>query len=70
MIIDGNHIPPRTWQAQADQILHPKEPRITIIRRRIDRATLKSTNDFEPLNRALAELGLKVHLCGDVRLTD
>jgi hypothetical protein len=61
MIIDGNHVPPRTWQAQADQVLHPDRPRITTVRRRIDLATLKATNDLEPLKRTARE-ALQAHL--------
>lgn len=61
MIIDGNHIPPRTWQAQADQVLHPHRPRMHLRRRRVDLTTLKATHDLEPLKLISLE-ALQAHL--------
>ena len=49
MIIDGNLVLPRTWEAKADQVLNPNRRTITVVRRRIDLTCLKATNDLEPL---------------------
>jgi hypothetical protein len=61
MIINGNHVPPRTWQSQADQLLHPDRPRIMVVRRRIALATLKANGDVESLAQ-VARDALKAHL--------
>jgi len=62
LFIDGNLIPPRTWQARADELLNsgPDVP-VTITPRRLDLATFKATGDPEPL-RTISRAALQEHL--------
>jgi len=44
LFIDVNSVPPRTWQARADELLNPDpDVLVTITRRRLDLAAFKAT---------------------------
>jgi len=62
LFIEGDSIPPRTWQARADELLNA-EPNVLVntTRRRVDLAAFKSTGDPEPL-RTISRLALQEHL--------
>ena len=52
LFIDGEIIPPHTWQTQADQLLPNSEKSlITTTHRPVDLAAFKSSSDPEPLKR-------------------
>lgn len=62
MFIDGNPIPPQTWQAQADRLLRrSKDAPITTTRRHVDLAAFKTSGDPEPLKQTARE-ALQAHL--------
>jgi len=62
LFIDGDPIPPRTWQARADELLNPgADVLVTITRRRVGLAAFKSTGEPEPL-RTISRLALQEHL--------
>lgn len=62
LFIDGDPIPPRTWQARADELLNPRSDiPVTITRHKPDLATFKATGDPEPL-RTISRAALQEHL--------
>jgi len=62
LFIDGNPVPPRTWQARADKLLNQgADVPVTITRRRLDLAAFKGTGDPEPL-RTISRAALQEHL--------
>ncbi|CAN5605517.1 hypothetical protein BH23PLA1_BH23PLA1_36870 [soil metagenome] len=52
LFIDGDPVPPHTWQAQADQLRQPsKAPQITTTHHCVDLSAFKATGDPEPLKQ-------------------
>ena len=61
MFIDGNPIPPRTWQARANELLKPNPSvLVTITRRRLDLTVFKATGNFEPF-KSISRTALQEH---------
>jgi hypothetical protein len=62
LFIEGQPIPPRTWQAKADELLNPTpDVPVTITRRRLNLSAFKATGDPEPL-RTISRTALQEHL--------
>jgi hypothetical protein len=62
LFIEGDIIPPRTWQVRADQLLNPvADVPVTITHRRVDLATFESTGDPKPL-KSFSRSALQGHL--------
>lgn len=62
LFIDGNPIPPRSWQSRANELLNTgADVPVIITRRKLDLATLKATKDVEPL-RTVCRAALQEHM--------
>ena len=61
LVFDGQIIPPRTWNRQADKLLKPFDFQIVETHRRLDLAALKATADLASL-KVLAQSALQAHV--------